>query len=243
MSDAFLIRRGGSIGSGFPVFTYSGDYLFVDDGGGSWRLKLLTSGDLVFTHPNSAAKGVDAFLVGAGGGCYDGGGGGGGYTKTLHSLSIDKNRVYPITIGACGLKEDGGQTVAFGHIAEGGKAGGKVVRWAGGAGGSGGGGWSGNGLSGGAGGSDGSDGVAGKGAGAAAGIGQGTSTREFGESTGELYSGGGGGGGSPAGAGGAGGGGTGGVSGTPNTGGGGGGGSTSGGSGIVIIRKHREVDD
>ena len=82
------------------------------------------------------------------------------------------------------------------------------------------------------------------------GIGQGTTTREFGESTGDLYSG--GGSGAERGntttiiAGGSGGGGTGGNggAGTANTGGGGGGstaqsGGGAGGSGIVIIRNHR----
>lgn len=86
------------------------------------------------------------------------------------------------------------------------------------------------------------------------GIGQGTTTRAFGESTGTLYAGGGGGGGTPftgSGSGGAGGGANGnsgylsGNDAQANTGGGGGGGSTdafngirggNGGSGIVIIR-------
>ena len=96
-----------------------------------------------------------------------------------------------------------------------------------------------------------------------AGSGQGTTTREFGDATGDLYAGGGSGGQwmylnwpNPI-AGGAGGGGAGGgknsaaKSGTPNTGGGGGGGTPTysttgisnsggnGGSGIVIIRNHQ----
>lgn len=81
------------------------------------------------------------------------------------------------------------------------------------------------------------------------GNGQNTTTREFGEATGDLYSGGGGGGGhNGGGAGGAGGGGKSnpysvpGEAGTPNTGGGGGqgrAGGGAGGSGIVIIRNHR----
>lgn len=107
------------------------------------------------------------------------------------------------------------------------------------------------------GGSDGSDGGAGTWSG---GVGQRTTTREFGEATGTLYAGGGAGGGeytySPGGTGGSGGGGHGGTGGgsngvdaIANTGGGGGGGGAdnddstgygaSGGSGILIIRNRR----
>ena len=86
------------------------------------------------------------------------------------------------------------------------------------------------------GGSDGSNG-----SGSNGGKGQGTTTREFGESNGRLYSGGGAGGASSAGgsaSGGAGGGGNQDTSGETNT-GGGGGNSKPGGSGIVVIRNKR----
>ena len=47
-----------------PKFTYTGTYEYIDDGGGNWRIKLLSSG--VFT-PSKAIT-IDAFLVGGGGG-------------------------------------------------------------------------------------------------------------------------------------------------------------------------------
>lgn len=93
--------------------------------------------------------------------------------------------------------------------------------------------------------------VSGYSTGHSGGTGQGTTTREFGETFGDLYSGGGCGGvylsafNASAGSGGAGGGGGINTSGTPNTGGGGGGPSiqnstATGGSGILIIRKHKD---
>ena len=200
------------------------------------------------------SSGVDLFLVGGGaGGAGSGAGGGGGYTQTIRKVPITLNNGYAITIGAGGnADENGGNSSAFGYSVSGGKTG----YYDGGAGGSGGG-------SGfrkqelapaGTGGSDGSNGGAGQYNG---GVGQGRTTREFGEAGEKLYAGGGGGGGNnygPAsvcysgGAGGAGGGGAGGrmgsegSAGEANTGGGGGGtsgGHFAGGSGIVIIRNAR----
>lgn len=164
--------------SGVPIagtdFTYSGEYQIFndsDDEGTKWRIKFLTSGNFV---PLSNME-IDAFYVGGGGG---GAGGTGG--------------------SAAGT---GGNSSAFGNIINGGNGGIGYDTSSGGAGGSGGGGagintngdldngWNG--------GSDGSDGkgwshsYAPKGQ---AGKGQGTTTREFGEPTGDLYAGGGGGG-------------------------------------------------
>ena len=171
---------------------------------------------------------------------------------------------------------NGGDTTAFGSTAEGGRvptvmtSGGTVysagygVLICGGSGGSGGGQSVGRGITSafniaGAGGSDGSDGGAANPQPSATtypiGTGQGTTTREFGETTGKLYAGGGGAGnilGTPT-AGGDGGGGNGGgdaanMNAAANTGGGGGGqnengGTTAGagGSGIVCIRLHKEA--
>ena len=218
------------------------------------------------------------YIIGAGGG-------GGGYTKTCRYsnelntelITINKNTNYNIVIGAGGIAGqcrpnqttipllpggDGGTSSGFECSAAGGKGGPTNYYKNGSPGGSGGGG-GGIHYAGGTGGSDGSAGAAaggdygvsvGNGAG---GAGQGSTTREFGESTGDLYAGGGGGGSGGnngnGGAGGAGGGGSGGNSGgggtagTKNTGGGGGGSgnscsvvsSNAGGSGIVIIRNHR----
>lgn len=260
-------------------FEYTGTYNErLDDG----VVELLTSGVLTVTKDTY----IDAFLVGGGGSgaaaplielpsnsTTGAGGGGGGRTRTLTKVLLTAGVEYSIVIGSGGASvigypnnnnlvygNKGGATSAFGYTVEGGDDGGN----GGGAGGSGGGGKGyvdndgKNKVAGGAGGSNGADGGAGYSNG---GTGQGTNTREFGESTGKLYAGGGGGGAgaqsniySEAGAGGEGGGGAGGKSGAgaagiENTGGGGGGSSAAdsntnrvsgaGGSGIVCIRLHK----
>lgn len=238
MGDCYITRRGGSAGGGgLPEFTYTGTYQLIDDGGGDWRMKFLTSGVLTFTKLGSAGKGIDVFLVGGGGGCGNSNGvsdylgaGGGGYTKTTRQITVQVGVEYPIVIGAGGTKPNasdtqtrGGTTSAFNTYVEGGYSGKNVN--------------GGNGGSGGAaptstvGGTDGGDGGAGTISGAEAGKGQGTTTREFGEDSGDLYA-------------------SGGYwdsrYGADNTGNGGGGvylntKTTTGGSGIAVIRNHREV--
>lgn len=263
-------------------FEYTGTYNERLDNG---VVELLTSGVLKVTKDTY----IDAFLVGGGGSgaaapftsTYDvsitgAGGGGGGRTRTITKALLSAGVEYSIVIGSGGASvtgdnhnsklingNKGGATSAFGYTVEGGDGGGD----SGGSGGSGGGGQghvdknATNKVAGGAGGSDGADGGAGKSPG---GTGQGTTTREFGETTGKLYAGGGGGGAgeqhfsySEAGAGGEGGGGAGGknavgTAGIENTGGGGGGSSAggnnhairvsgAGGSGIVCIRLHKEA--
>lgn len=232
--------------SKLPKFTYTGTYELINDGGKNWRIKFLTSG--IFTPSKNMS--VDIFLVGGGGGGRNitgsGGGGGGGYTSTIAQVTLIAGTAYTVAIGAGGGNiADGGNTSFDSYSAAGGKSPGAASGGVGGAGGSGGGGYiTRSPYTGYAGGSDGSDGVSG--GGSVPGTGQGTTTREFGEATGDLYAGGGGGNSGysgTAGAGGAGGGGAGGQSGTVNTGGGAGGGSgdytITGGSGIVIIRNAR----
>lgn len=234
-------------------FTYTGSCEVIDDSdkvsGVQWRIKFLTSGTLVFAKQQT----VDLFLVGGGGNgaAYGanngaGGGGGGGYTGTFKQLTIEAQQSYAIVVGgssgassALGQSVNGGSSVPNGTTSGG----------SGGSGGGSGGAGSGSGqAAGGAGGSDGGNGTP---TASSSGVGQGTTTREFGETGATLYSGGGGGGtrGGKVGYGGAGGGGNGnsgtigvGVAGTANTGGGGGGGfgtntRSAGGSGIAIIRK------
>ena len=243
-----------------PEFTYTGEYEFIDEGEGSWRIKFKTSGRLTFTNLGSAQNGIDIFLVGGGGGggSYNGSGGGGGYTRTVKHITMADPSYY-ITIGQGGSggtsKHAGGdgKATTFDTFNAAGGKGGKSGS-SGGAGGSGGGSCAntqnGTGVAA-AGGSDGANGGASTYTG---GAGQGTTTREFAESSGVLYAGGGGGSseanGTP-GEGGAGGGGKGGKgyangeSATANTGGGGGGamedGYTGGkgASGIVVIRNAR----
>jgi uncharacterized repeat protein (TIGR02543 family) len=215
------------------IYTYTGNSTIIDDGNGNWRIKFLTSG----TFTPSFNMEIDAFLVGGGGGGGSGagGGGGGGYTTTNKGLSLTAYTEYSITIGSGGIKgmydgagSNGGTTTGFGYSALGGYAGGgwnSSSKCKGGNGGSGGGGGTG-----GTGGNDGNDGTVGTPG--SFGIGQGLTTREFGEITGDLYGSGGNGGSSGVGS-----------SATSNTGDGGcggGGGSPynggDGGSGIVVIR-------
>ena len=251
------IMLGGGSGITIPTigkdFTWTGGdgtYQVLDDGGGNWRIKFLTSG--TFTPMEDMV--IDAFLVGGGGGGGQNNstyklssGGGGGYTATQLNIALTSKTSYTIVIGAGGAPSttyatgNGGKTTAFSQTADGGKEGirskgGIAVTANGGYGGSGGGDCvqsdkihAYDGQSDGAGGTD-------------SGNGQGTTTREFGESTGALYAGGGGAYSysGEKGNGGAGGGANGGESAVDNTGGGGGGGGY-GGSGIVVIRKHKEA--
>lgn len=262
--DLFIIRRGGNANSCIPEFYYTGEYMILNDGDRNWRIKFLTSGTFICYKTIN----IDVFLVGGGGGggksaqqYHGGGGGGGGYTTTA-SIKIKKDTQYDIVIGAGGASANNGSpSTAFGFTAEGGQRGFTIEATnaqSGGNGGSGGGGKSRFGANG-KGGSNGSNGINGGGSSEIGygGTGQGTTTREFGESSGDLYSGGGGAGArtasgdsAAAAAGGDGGGGAGssngvGSNGIPNTGGGGGGGANAGnggigGSGIVIIRNFRQ---
>lgn len=221
----------------------------------NWNIRLLTSGTLTFTDLRGTSS-IDVFLVGGGGGSpskttstdygtVHSGGGGGGYTKTQKSVSVSANSAISVSIGAGGGAGSSGGTTTVKvngstYSASGGAAGGapwfngnNTVCGSGGSGGSGGGSASSGGFAGGSGGSDGGNGSSGKSnvfPVDSAGSGQGTTTRAFGESSGELFSyGGSGGGGSVP------------VVGTlaANTGHGGQGSGGSGYSGIAIIRGHR----
>lgn len=223
---------GGGASSGMPSFTYTGSYSLIDDGSKNWRIKFLTSGTLTFISPGTGGGLIDVFCVGGGGGGSSqtayGTGGGGGYTITS-VFSAARSVGYAVVVGAGGSAGGTGGTSSFNTTisASGGGYGvGGSDNGSGGSGGSGGGG------NGGSGGSNGANGIA---ASSNAGRGQGTTTREFAESAGTLYSGGGGGSG---GSGGSGGGGAALTAGYTNL-GGGGGSTKSGGSGIVIIRNHR----
>jgi hypothetical protein len=191
-------------------------YTVISDGGSNWRIELKESGNLNV----KVATNIDAHLVGGGGGggrCgfYDyyggtsgGGGGGGGYTLTQSNISLSVQN-YPIVVGAGGdyasitvysdkggrRGEDGGASVAFGYTANGGIGGGAGDGGNGGSGGGGGSHYGYQSMPPGAGGSDVSS-VGSKTYGSTTitgGTGQGTTTRDFGESTGTLRAGGGGG--------------------------------------------------
>lgn len=249
-------------------------YTTTTDGAQASGVPLQVQGQQIFTNSGTftvpaGVTAIDVFLVGGGAGSgtdYETGygGAGGGYTYT-ERLTVTPGAQASVLIGAGGVGGTDGSpstfTIASKTLtANGGK---KCVRAVGGAGGSGGGAGGQYQIVAGNGGSDGSNGGAStpynNGTQAftySGGVGQGSTTRAFGESGGTLYAGGGGGSWSPTGYpgsrgfGGAGGGGNGNeyrstvniaTGGTPNTGGGAGGSdgmdyANNGGSGIVIVR-------
>ncbi len=242
-----------------PICQDSGLCSFSGSISGNWQLRITGSTIVRFRSQEQ----IDIFVVGGGGagssGGYGGSGGCSGFTKTLRGQTVKGD--YNVTIGAGGARNSAsGSSTSFGSLvtANGGGGGQYSGHCRGGSGGGGGGGGS---YAGGAG-SNGSDG----GPGGTycsdytcenkrydgVGYGQGTTTRAFGESTGELFAGGGGAAGgndgnasASGGSGGGGAGGWGGASGRANTGGGGGGcanwscGAGSGGSGIALLRNKR----
>lgn len=243
----------GDSGGALPQFSYDGQYSVILDSGG-WKVKFLTSGTLTMKDRAN----VDVFIVGGGGngrgstrqqtsdqqgGQYYqtiyGGGGGSGYTVTEKAVTLIANHEYNIVIGQAGEASsfeaelsDEAETISYTAL-----AGENASPTSGGDGGSGG---SGSGiymtyLNGSyyagqrevRGGTNGGNGQQFNGT---PGTGQGTTTREFGEPSGELYASGGGSYYSSA------------VTPAviPNTGNGGTGGNSGvGASGIVIIRNAR----
>lgn len=203
----------------YPMYTYTGQHTLIKDELDHWRVKFLSSGVLTWLSEDAE---IDVFLVGGGASGSSSGGGGGGYTATHKKVSMSKNQRVQIQVGAGGASgnrssgNDGGASSFDSFSARGGSS----SHNGGGSGGSGGGG-SVTGLTktAGAGGTDGGSGGGRASSGAhyreySGGSGQGKTTREFGDSGADLYSGGGGGscrhsgGGSVTGAAGAGGGGT-----------------------------------
>ena len=174
----------------YPKYTYTGEHLLVKDENYHWRIKFLTSGTLTWLWEDTE---IDIFCVGAGakGGNW---GGGGGRTATYKKQKITRGQEIVVVIGATAFTAGASSFGSFsakggGPGAEGGSGGGAP--------------WdifSGDvderPVKGGDGGSDGKDGGSGyrtdEGT-LAGGKGQGTTTREFGEPDGDLYSGGGGG--------------------------------------------------
>ena len=103
------------IGEDFNWSGGDGTYQGLDDGGGNWRIKFLSSG--TFTPLKDMV--IDAFLVGGGGGSGNSfcGSGGAGYTTTVRSIVLAANTAYPIVVGAAGTNGNpssaGGETTAF----------------------------------------------------------------------------------------------------------------------------------
>lgn len=252
-------RRAGVYNGGKLKFAYTGSYSFLDDGDGDYRLKFLSSGILSV----SQKAVIDVFVVGGASGGHNSfdssgaPGGAGGYTGTWKNITLSAHTAYPVVIGAGGGANTSGGSSSFAsaYVKDGAYSNPSWSYNSNGGSGSGAGAY--NALVGGNGGTDGGNG--GSSNDRPGGTGQGTTTREFGETAGALYAGGGGGGASSYssshyGYGGDGGGANGGTYGnngnsaSANTGGGGGGsgGSNpathyggSGGSGVVVIRNAR----
>jgi len=111
------------IGEDFNWTGGDGTCQVIDDGGGDWRIKFLSSG--TFTPLKNMV--IDAFLLGAGGGSGSDycGAGGAGYTTTVRSVVVAANTAYPIVVGAAGtqtytVQSDGGTSSAFSAVANGG---------------------------------------------------------------------------------------------------------------------------
>lgn len=198
------ITLGGG-GSKVPDYTYTGNAEWYDEK--KTILKLKTSGVLTLSKDCYA----DVFVVGGGGGgngtnlsvvndhYHSGGGGGGGYTKTQR-VAFTKSTEYTAIIGAGGaggaknaFGVEGGSTSLNGVSAEGAKSANRYSGQTsgGGYGGSGGGSGYPNKTYSHGGGDGGSNGSNGSGYNVV-GVGQGTTTRAFGEPDGELFAGGGG---------------------------------------------------
>ena len=151
------------IGKDFNWSGSDGTYQVLDDGGGNWRIKFLSSG--TFTPLKNMV--IDVFLVGGGGGAGSSycGEGGAGYTTTVRSVVLTANTAYSIVVGAAGTNgnpSSAGGSGGAGYVSP-------VATTTGG--------------------TDGGDGTS---SATTGGKGQGTTTREFGEADGTLYASGGG---------------------------------------------------
>lgn len=133
MGEGYIVRRGDA-GSdlGFPEYTYSGgDGSFTETRNETnkyWELKLLSSGDLIFTKLGNASGGVDVFLLGGGGAGANTGStaaGGGGYYTTLVARGLTKGMTYQAIIGAGAenIGGIGGSTNFLEETVQGGRAG------------------------------------------------------------------------------------------------------------------------
>ena len=132
--SCFPLGYGGQGGGDTPTpsgpFSFTGEYLYIDDGDGDWRVKFLSSGTLT---PNENLT-VDIFAVGGGSGGrsgkytygpvyyngvevgytyehHSGGGGAGGYTATVTDKVLQAGHTYQVVVGQGGkVNQDGGES-------------------------------------------------------------------------------------------------------------------------------------
>lgn len=179
----------------WPKYDYTGQHTLIKDSSDNWRIKFLSSGVLTWLSKDTE---IDIFLVGGGSSGGMTNGGCGGYTKTVKNISLVNGQKYTIQVGAGGSTSVSGGNTGGASMFESYTADGGTIT-AGGCGGGGhGDGVSGTYINAGNGGEDGADGLEAQSDGSGfqkngPGRGQGTTTREFGEPEGDLYSSGGGG--------------------------------------------------
>lgn len=194
----------------WPKYDYTGNHTLLKDNAelGNWRIKFLSSGVLTWLSENTT---IDVFLVGGGSGAdcsmnsavggSRGCGGAGGYTKTVKGTNLEKEQIVQVYVGSGGVSAANAVSAAGGNSSFGEQS---VQGGQGRNGGSGGGANShtnyiADSYQAGNGGTDGANGGTARVANGSdtgftsGGSGQGSTTREFGDAGGELYSGGGGG--------------------------------------------------
>ena len=112
------------IGTDFNWTGSDNSYIVLNDGGGNWRIKFLSSG----TFTPLKAMTIDAFLVGGGaagkGETWNAYGGSGGFTNTVKKIALTKNTKYNVVIGAGGSGNGnaGGASTGFTGTAAGANA-------------------------------------------------------------------------------------------------------------------------
>lgn len=122
--DGIFVQQGGGTGSGLP-FTYSSEFILVQEDETNWKAYLPTSGILIF---NEAVE-IEYQLIGSGSGGGNSnessvGKRGGGGNSVVGTLTTVPNQEYITTIGAGGTaNSNGNYTSAFGQTAAGGTVG------------------------------------------------------------------------------------------------------------------------
>lgn len=122
--DGIFVQQGGGTGSGLP-FTYSSEFIIVQEDDVNWKAYLPISGILTF---NDSIE-IEYQLIGGGSGGGNGtqpsyGGRGGGGNSVIGTLTTVPNQEYVATIGAGGTANaNGNATSAFGQTAAGGTVG------------------------------------------------------------------------------------------------------------------------
>ena len=122
--DGIFVQQGGGGVQNFP-FTYSGEFIIVQEDDVNWKAYLPISGILTFNDNIEIEYQLIGGGSGGGNGTYDlYGGRGGGGNSVVGTLTTVHNQEYVVTIGAGGTANaNGNATSAFGQTAAGGTVG------------------------------------------------------------------------------------------------------------------------